>query len=130
MPQPLAPNELHQIIGQIYDHVERRLHEISNAHPSRDRYANLSPDQQQFVADCVNDVIAELDRVLAPVPDEDEIGSQWWDVLIDKQCELVPVGRVKADNCDAAFAEARHYWPGCIGVRRVPMAVAPAEKTH
>lgn len=73
MPKPLAPNEVYQIVGQVYDHMLHRMREVCRVYPVPERHAALTDEQRQFVADCVKSVIAEIDYVLSPVPDEDEI---------------------------------------------------------
>lgn len=75
MPKPLAINETYEILGLIHDNVSDRMRAITDAHPWTDRGAPLTDDQRQFVTDCVNAVIAEIDYVLSPVPDEDEIAT-------------------------------------------------------
>ncbi len=73
MPTPIAPNEVYQIVGHVYDHVIDRMREVVDSHPWEQRNVPLTDEQRQFVADCVKSVIAEIDYVLSPVPDEDEI---------------------------------------------------------
>ena len=73
MPKPLAPNERLEILELIHGYVDGRLCAARAGCPVSDRHAKLTDDQRQFVADCVQAVIAEIDYVLSPVPDEDEI---------------------------------------------------------
>ena len=73
MPKPLAPNERLEILELIHGYVDGRLCAARAVYSVSYRYPPLTDDQRQFVADCVQAVIAEIDYVLSPVPDEDEI---------------------------------------------------------
>ena len=72
MPKPLTPDERYAILKRISEYVTMSL--ANAAYDPRCTYDSVNQDRQ-FVADCVSAVIAEIDYVLSPVPDEDEIAA-------------------------------------------------------